>query len=192
MALKQKGIKAGPKKQAAKSEAEAIRAAVEEHSVRSRATRKSSGVKSYHYKQRPDSKPAKPAIDLRYAIRVPKVTALDLFKAELPEDEQAYAETYWHMQCEHAHEVEIILAASFTNGNEPVWMECPDCGLRRRWDMSRAQTKVNEWTAYCPDGFDMFDWIDLYVKDRSLWRYIYDECQVEMVENSFKEDANGA
>jgi hypothetical protein len=110
-------------------------------------------------------------------------TALDMFTLELPEDERDDAEEYWHMQCEHGHEVEVVLAASFTNGNEPVWMRCPDCGVRRRWQGTRASTKVDEWMSYQPDGFNNLDWLDLYVKDRSLWRYIYREA---------KEDANGA
>jgi hypothetical protein len=85
LALKTKGghvPKAGPKARAAKTEADAIRAAVEEHTVRGKkATRRASRVRSYTYKEA--ERAEKRSFDavqrelaLRYQMRTPKGLSL--------------------------------------------------------------------------------------------------------------------
>jgi hypothetical protein len=77
VALKTKGIKAGPKKRRAKSEAEAIRKAIEENARGSKPSRKASRVRTYHYKA-PNRNRVQRQIDavqrelaLMYQMRVP-------------------------------------------------------------------------------------------------------------------------
>lgn len=81
LALKTKGghvPKAGPKARAAKTEADAIRAAVEEHTVRGRkkATRRAGRVRSYTYKEAEHAERRKfnavqRELALRYQMRIP-------------------------------------------------------------------------------------------------------------------------
>ena len=54
----------------------------------------------------------------------------------------------------------------------------------RKWMGNRTDTKKREWMEYCPEGFDMFEWEELFVKDRSLWQFIHDEAMATMVEDS--------
>lgn len=187
MALKTKGgvPKAGPKKRRARTEAEAIRNAVDEHGVRQPA-KKTSKVREYSYKegQRAKRKRAS-AFDAEqqrlFGLREPDgPTPLEEFTETLAPDARVFAELYWHMQCEHVDE-EIVLVPSL-DGAEPSHVRCKVCGSVRRWWGTKTETKRQEWSGYCPDGYDMFEWHDMYVRDRSMWQFIHDEVLAEMSE----------
>jgi len=112
----------------------------------------------------------------------------ELFRENLPVDAKPFALLYWHMECEHRGE-KIIAGTSTLDHYEPVWMRCPDCGLVRRWFGNRTATKKQEWMSYCPEGYDMFEWDELYQPSRPLWRFIHDEVLVSQVDEAMtKED----
>jgi len=111
----------------------------------------------------------------------------ELFRENLPVDAKPFALLYWHMQCEHRAE-KIIAGTSTLDNYEPVWVRCPDCGLVRRWFGNRSATKKQEWVSYCPDGFDMFEWDELFTRDRSMWRFIHDEVLVSQVDEAMTEE----
>lgn len=188
--------KAGPKKRRAKSEEEMIRAAVEEHGRRGvRARRKASNVHTYSFKEVETAKHKKAEAFLTeqervFAMRLPQGPSPFVeFVSDLSDEERIFASAYWHMQCEHRNEKPQMIDPSFVNGVTPVTMECPDCGLVRRWHGTRTETKLQEWMSYCPNGYDMFDWQDMFVRDRSMWRFIHDEVLADMVDDSMKEES---
>jgi hypothetical protein len=187
--------KAGPKKKAAKSEAELIRDAVAEHGKRGvRALRKSGKVTSYNYKEAEAAKRKRveqyiTEQDRLFSLRQPHgPTPFDDFKEGLADDARVFAKLYWTMRCEHRHETPVTIDPSIVHGTTVAHMSCPECGLIRSWCGTRAATKRREWESYCPEGFDMFDWCDLYVPDRSLWQYIHDEALADMLTEAMKED----
>jgi hypothetical protein len=176
--------KADPKKRRAKSEEEMIRAAVDEHGKRGvKARRKSGKVNAFRYKETVHAaNEANTAWHRHQLMREPHgLTPFEEFTDTLADDARVFATTYWHMQCAHADEEVISQTASFVEGASPEHLRCRNCGLVRRWQGSKTETKRHEWMSYCPDGYDMFEWGDLYVGDRSLWQYIHDECLAEMV-----------
>lgn len=119
-----------------------------------------------------------------YRPREPKApTAFQAFTDGLSDEQRPFATTYWHMQCDHQGE-KAIAGNPHGDGYEPVWMRCPDCGLLRRWHGSRTATKSMEWMSYCPDGFDMFEWEELFTRDRSMWMFLHDEALASMVDES--------
>lgn len=202
MALKTKGTKltpkAGPKKRRAKTEAEAIRRAVDEHGAKLRKTRK---VRSYTYKQVDEADKLKKQRGKQivseqerlYGLRVPDgPSEFDVFKEALPKDAKVFAEMYWHMQCAHAHQEDLALTTSIVEGAEPSHVRCLTCGMVRKWWGTKTLTKQKEWIGYCPDGYDMFDWEGLFVKDRSLWQFIHDEVLAEMAEASMTTEEDAA
>jgi hypothetical protein len=95
------------------------------------------------------------------------------FVMDLADDELPFVMDYWHMRCHHKR----LRAVDDDNH-----IECVICGLVRTWQGDDLATMKAEWASYCPDGMDMFDWADLFVRDRSLWRYIHGEVLAEMVE----------
>jgi hypothetical protein len=46
----------------------------------------------------------------------------------------------------------------------------------------RTRLLEAEWRSLCPDGYDMFEWEDLFGKDKSLWSFILEEVEISMVE----------
>lgn len=123
---------------------------------------------------------------LAYSLREPyEPTPRDEFLAGLTDSERIFGQMYWHMECKHDHEV-VVAGNPSLDGLEPIWMRCPDCDLVRRWFGTKTETKRQEWISYCPADYDMFDWTDLFHRDRSLWRYIHDECLAEMVEGTLQ------
>lgn len=203
--LKQKGKtakttpKAGPKKKRAKTEEEMIRSAVDEHGKRGvRVARKSSKVNIIKYKEAETAKRKRAdkfqrEQELAHGLREPQgPNAFDQFVAELDTSQRVFAKTYWQMQCEHKHEESVAESVSFVEGREPIFVRCFDCGANRRWMGTRTATKINEWMSYCPDGYDMFEWEELFVKDRSMWRFIHDEAMYEMVEAAMTTDEEEA
>lgn len=187
MALKQKGgaPKAGPKKRRARTEAEAIRNAVDEHGVRQPA-KKATKVREYSYKEAQRAKRKRASAfeaeqQRLFGLRVPDgPTPFEEFKETLAPDARVYAQLYWNMQCEHDHGA-IVLFPSL-EGAEPTHVVCTFCGSMRQWHGTKTETKRQEWIGYCPDGYDMFEWQDLFVRDRSLWQFIHNEVLAEMSE----------
>lgn len=196
LALKRKGSrdignrkvtapKAGPKKRRAKTEEEMIRAAVAEHGIRKKGTRRASKVNAYSYKAaeaaKKEQKQKVIEDELRFGLRVPiGPSEFDLFKEELPDDAKVFAQMYWHMQCTHEDET-VEQTSSYVEGVQPTTVRCIHCGSMRKWQGTKTTTKHAEWTSYCPYGFDMWDWDTLYVNDRYLWRYIHDEVLASMM-----------
>lgn len=120
-----------------------------------------------------------------YRMREPDgPSAFETFAAELEDEQRPFAKLYWTMQCDHAHEEKVAVDAS----GAPIMVRCTDCGIVRRWQGTRGATKVQEWMSYCPDGFDMFEWQDLYVRDRSMWQFIHDEVLAEQVTITLAEE----
>lgn len=188
MTLKTKGghtPKAGPKHKAAKTEEDRIRAAVEEHGRRGqpRAKRKSSRVTVYNFKEaeveRKRAVDAKTREDtLAYSLREPgEPTAFDLFRKNLSEDAKPFAMLYFQMQCEHGRRT-IAERYSMVDGNDAAFAVCDHCGAAFRLPYSKWQ----EWINYCPDGFDMIEWADMYSRDKSMWQFIHDEVLAELAE----------
>lgn len=192
MPLKTKGAKltpkAGPKKRRAKTEDEAIRNAVAEHGTRGlRRTRK---VRSYKYKEtdadkRKRGKQVITDQEREFRLREPDgPSEFKLFKDALDESAKPFAEMYWHMKCPHKREVEVAVIPSMVLGKEASHVQCLDCDIIRRWHGTKTLTKQKEWIGYCPDGYDMFDWEALFLRDRSMWQLIHDEVLAEMAEAS--------
>jgi hypothetical protein len=169
--------KAG-KRKPAKSEEEAIRDAVANHGANGVTKRKR--VKSYHYKA-VDKSPAAPKLDLEHQLREPKgASEFELFLAELEDDEKPFGRHLFQMDCAHANCEKVASLGRWSDDTEEIWHVCKRCGYILRGCTKTAQ-RTNEWMSYCPVGFDMFDWQELYQSDKSLWRYIFDEAQDELV-----------
>lgn len=203
MALKTKGKpaklhpKAGPKKRRAKSEEAAIRAAVEEHGKRGvRAVRKSSKVNTFRYKDPAEERAKRKKLDA-YLREMERVFGLReprheheflMFYDVLKEDERPFAAKLFQMECDHPQSEVIAQKGAWSSGEPIRYLACTRCGIVRR-EGTTTFMRVEEWTNYCPDGYDMFDWMDLLTKDKSLWRFIYDEVIAEMTANALTEEA---
>ena len=191
MALKQKGKhnisgrkaavpKAGPKKRRAKSEAEAIRAAVEEHGKRGvRVSRRAGKVNTFKYKEA--EAPAKPEPVEQWVPYLREPHELETYRRELPYDLQPFAAKLFKMECGHIDREVTAMKAPLDPSEREEWWRCPRC-----WYSAKKQTYLRElqaeWASYCPDGYDMWEWMDMFTKDRSLWRFIYEEAEVELVD----------
>jgi len=197
VALKQKGKdakprkaatpKAGPKKKAAMSEAERIRAAIEKTTAKRGLP--SNRTRRYRYKRRTAAKPER-NIDfeqeLQYGLREPRgLTPFEEFEAGLPDDQRPFARRLWMMSCTHGERV-VATKESWTTGETDKLVVCDNCGYAGKWLGSRTATLRREWQTYCPDGFDAFEWDDLFVTDKSLWPFIYDEAEFAMVADSMR------
>lgn len=120
---------------------------------------------------------------MAYGLREPKqASEFDLFKASLADDEKPFAMKLWQMSCDHSGDFAAMVVRA-ENG-EHVYRQCERCQLMFSWLGSKTASKAHEFTSYCPNGYDMLDWLDLYTRDRSLWRFLFMEVQAEMVEES--------
>jgi hypothetical protein len=190
MALKKKGHgnisgrkattpKAGPKARRAKSEAEHIREAVEEYGVRGvRPSRKAGKVRSYRYKEAPPTPEETPVEGWQPYLREPH--ELVAYRSELPEDLRPHAAKLFKMECEHTVRDITAVNAPLDPSEREEWWRC-----RRCW-YSAKKTGINatlreEWNSYCPEGFDMWEWADMFTKDRTMWRFIYEEAEYALV-----------
>lgn len=110
--------------------------------------------------------------------------AYEEFKLSLPSEQRPFARRLFQMDCEHIGTIPLVVDP--TGGDiTAVLLQCPRCQvtLKNRLKMAR---KLEEWQLYCPTGYDAWDWDELFTPDKSLWKYIYDEVQEEMV-SEFKE-----
>lgn len=122
-----------------------------------------------------------------YGLREPKPqTLFDIFKSELPDDQKPFARKLYQMDCQHPGEEETAVLAKSSHETETVWLTCPTCGLTWRWFGTMSATKKAEWASYCPEGFDQFDWEELYTRDKAMWKILYDEAEYSLVEDSMK------
>jgi hypothetical protein len=118
----------------------------------------------------------------RYGLREPlPPSEFDVFVASLSDDQKPFAKALWQMGCEHKDEV-IENTSSILDGVKPTVVRCKHCGLMKTWQGTPASSKRFEWTSFCPDGFDMFEWEDLYQRDKTMWPLIFDEVQYAMLE----------
>lgn len=192
MALKRKGDisgrkattpKAGPKARRAKSEAEAIRAAVEEHGRRGvKASRRAGKVDTYHYKEPTTAEAAAKdggeSFVWKPYLREPH--ALEQYRRELPEDMRPHAAKLFKMECDHAEREVTSVLAPLDPSKREEWWRCENC-----WHSDKKQSKTaelrHEWHGYCPEGYDMWEWADMFTKDKTMWRYIYEEAEYLLV-----------
>lgn len=187
-------VKAGPKKRRAKSEEQRIREAVAEHGARGkpRTARKSGKVRSFTYKESDASKRAKvdrylSELQRIFGMRTPRHENEYLeFLYTLKADEHPFALQLFRMTCTHP-KVEVVANGTSMVHDNKRHIACVRCGLVRV-EQSKTKMLIAEWQSYCPTGFDMFDWEDLFTKDKSMWRFLHDECLAEMVEESMTEE----
>ena len=171
-----------------KTEQDLIREAVEEHGKRGvKHGRRASKVNTFNYKKaESDKRKRADALQAEqervYGLREPRPPSeLDVFTASLTDDQKVFARMYFQMECDHG-EFPLATLHSFVEGTTLIDALCERCGLVRKWMGNKTETARAEWMSYCPDGFDMFDWLDLYTKDRGAWRFIHDEVLSEMME----------
>lgn len=118
-------------------------------------------------------------LEMQYGLREPKQTLLTVFADDLPDDEKPFAQKLFQMDCNH-FDSEVTVQKSENGISVPERKQCKRCGLSYRVNRTATLTKRAEWDSYCPDGFDMFDWQDLYQRDKSTWRFIFSEVLSEM------------
>lgn len=190
MALKQKGQrnisgrkasvpKAGPKKRRAKNEAERIREAVEEHGKRGiKPARRAGKVNSFQYKESEAPAKVEEPDTWKPYLRMPHEFVA--FKDALPEDLQPMAAKLFTMQCDHMEREITAVIAPLDPSKREEWWRCERC-----WYSAKKQSKTTnlmaEWNSYCPEGMDMFDWEDMFTRDKGMWRFIYEEAEYDLV-----------
>lgn len=144
--------------------------------------------------KRKGAQAAKPKEDVEqervFGLREPISTEYTMFLNELPIDQRPFGKVYFQMECGHAGEEWVVTLTSLVEQNEKTHLLCDRCGLLRRWWGTRTATIKQEWNGYCPDGYDAFEWADLFVKDRGLWRFVHNEVLDEMTSDAMKEDDN--
>ncbi len=119
------------------------------------------------------------SLEREHMMREPKpLDDFARFVADLSDDEQPFALKLWQMSCDH-YESEVLAVGG---DGQPRSVKCLRCGRVRKWMGSDMSTKLQEWNDYCPDGFDMFEWQELYIRDRRMWRFLHDEALASMVE----------
>lgn len=169
--------KAGPKKKRAKSEAEQIRDAVEEHGGRGVVGRKSK-VRSYSYKKTAKPKPKrKLSLDKRAAgfndrnVRQWEPWEEAILFVEPTKVMDAFARK--QMECEHKPLQVAKPVAQL--GEDQEWRTCPHCQAVLRWWGSYTATLRAEWMSYRVFGYGMEEWGSLFTKDKSLWAFLIEE-----------------
>lgn len=173
-------VKAGPKKRRAKTEAEQIAAAVDEHGARGvKQTRRATKVREYKYKE-----PAKKQAPKRKLSLDPRAAGFnDRSRRPWETWEEAIlfseptkvmdALTKMQMQCEHKSlSVEQPTAVL---GEDKVYRRCPSCQVILRWWGNYTATIQGEWQSLRISGYSMPEWGDLFTKDKSLWVFIMEE-----------------
>lgn len=178
-----------------KTEQDMIREAVEEHGKRGRpkTNRRAGKVNTFNYKEGEAAKRKQADSFVAeqervYGLREPRPPSkIEEFTAKLADDQKVFARMYFQMECGHEL-LPIAKTVSYVDGIKVHSILCQHCALVRTWQGSKTATDQAEWVSYCPDGFDMFDWQDLYTKDRGVWRFIHDEVLAEMVSESMTKE----
>lgn len=173
-------VKAGPKKRNAKTEAERIAAAVDEHGARGvKQTRRATKVRKFQYKA-PAKKQA-PKRKLSLDARAAGLNDRTRREWETWEEAILFSEpskvlndlTKMQMRCEHkalsAEQPTAVL------GEDKVYRRCPSCQVILRWWGSYTATIQAEWQSLRIEGFSMSAWGELFTKDKSLWVFIMEE-----------------
>lgn len=133
-------------------------------------------------------KPVKDEREIDFMLREPREpTAFDLFSQGLEDDQRPFARQLFQMACKHEWEI-TENTSSIVNGVEPVHVFCPRCSLMVRWQGTYAKTRQSEWRLSCPDGFDMFDWEELFTRKKEMWPLIFDEVLCYLHDDTMKED----
>jgi len=168
-------VKAGPKKRRAKSEAELIASAVEEHGARGMQVGKRNGkVRTYSYKK-PVKKKTEPKRKLSLDKSAEGLNDRNRRDWEPWEEAILFVEptkvldelVRKQIECEHkplktARPLAVL-------GEEREWRTCPTCQSVLRWWGSYTTTLQGEWMSYRVDGYPMEEWGELFTKDKSLW-----------------------
>jgi hypothetical protein len=171
--------KAGPKKRRAKAEEELIREAIDQHGTRPvKGTRRSGKVRTFTYEGRGVTEaPAQPQEGWQPYLREP--FELEEYRRSLPADLQPHALRLFKAECDHQWVVAGTKAPLDPNGRED-WLGCERCAILVKRAGVIAMLR-DEWRQYCPEGYDMFTWDDLFTKDKTLWRFIIEEVEDELV-----------
>ena len=173
-------VKAGPKKRRAKSEAEAIREAVEEHGARGTQTgRRASKVRKYAYKE--TAKKQAPKRKLSLDKRAEGLNDRNVREWEPWEETILFMEptkvvdalTRMQIECEHKSIKEAKPVALL--GEDWQWRTCSRCQAVLRWYGSFTATIQAEWMSYRIEGYSMPEWGDLFNRDKSLWLFLIEE-----------------
>lgn len=123
--------------------------------------------------------------DLRYGLREPRgPSEFDLFVEALEDDQRPHAKVLYQMACDHEDADVVMEDATWSEPDKTKKCLCPRCKLLFTRHPTKSATKLAEWRLYCPEGYDAFDWEDLFVTDKSLWPYIYDEAEYALVADS--------
>lgn len=184
-------VKAGPKKRRAKSEAEAIREAVEEHGSRSvRSGRNRFPLRTYSYKpvKKKESKrklsldkTAEGFNDRNNRTWQPWEEAILFVEATKVLDTL----TKNQMQCDHKALRGEKAIASLTE--DQTYRRCPDCQVILRWWGNYTQTIQAEWMQYRVEGYGMPEWGELFTTDKALWLFILEEAQLALTDEGGSE-----
>ena len=170
--------KAGPKKRRARTEEEAIRAAVEEHGKRGvRPARRAGKVRTYTYKEPPAKVPEPEPMWTPY-LREP--IELERYRRELPTDLQPMAAKLFKMECDHPEKEVVSVIAPLDPSERRSQWRCNRCHCLGN-TAGKMRMLYEEWLTYCPEGYDMWEWADMFTKDKSLWRFIYEEAEHMLV-----------
>lgn len=193
LALKVKGTpKAGPKARRAKSEAEAIRQAVDAHGARGvKAGRKSSKVRTYAFKVA-KKKPAKRKLSLDKTSaglndRNPREWE-SWEEAILMADASVVLDALTKQQVACPHKAIRDEKPIATLGEDQQHRVCPTCQVVLRWWGNYTLTIQAEWMLYRIEGYSMPEWGELFTKDKTLWLFIIEEAQFALTDEGSKDD----
>lgn len=179
-------VKAGPKKRRAKSEAELIREAVEEHGRRGVKQRGRRATKVHTFAYKKPAKKQQPKRKLSLDKSAVGYNDRNARPWQVWEEAILFVEptkvldamTKQQMLCEHkALRNEKPLAVL---GDDAQWRTCPSCQAVLRWWGSYTNTIQAEWMSLRIDGYDMAAWGELFTKDKSLWLFIIEEAHAEI------------
>jgi hypothetical protein len=151
-----------------------------------KAVRKSGKVKTYQYKEAEPAK-AEPPQEWQPAMREPQPGEFLVFLDSLSDEQKPHALNLFRMACTHVNLDAIVTIAPLDPSKRESWMQCERCGIVMKWAAKTIMLR-QEWMTYCPEGFDMHDWDDLFTKDKSLWTFISDEAEHELVSSALGEE----
>lgn len=181
--------KAGPKKKRAKAEEELIRQAIEENRSRGGPKgkpRRAGKVRSYRYKEaaKPEPQPAEERwrpYERNYPFEFGE------YEQSLPEDLRPFAVKLYKAECPHSRWEVVTVQAPLDPAQREQHVRCHRCWYTAK-QQGRMRMLYEEWMSLAPEGYDHFDWGDLFTKDKTLWRYIYEEAEHALVSDVLGEE----